>query len=353
MLLERSKETKVSRQTLYEQVWATPMSKLAKQYEVSDVALAKQCRKHDIPYPGMGYWRRKETGKPVKQVPLPPTLDPNKQMITIRGAILPVALRQMSEDLVRWINEEREERQKLDVPHRLTNPHPLLMGLLADLERAKDDSSGAARRKILGLLNIHVGPQLLPRAYCILDTLLKGLEARGYQFKVEQDHEHPFGVIMNGERVEFCLLQEDAPSDQNVRGRLCLHISYQRGDGLQINWRDGKTTRLETCLNDFVIGLLKVAEGQKAWRLELEAIRTQSRRRIEEGQRCEEELARQKALEQEAVNWAKAQQLRAYLSEVKNMLIQKHGKIEQGSPADQWLTWAHQHADRIDPLTAK
>ena len=28
----------------------------------------------------------------------------------------------------------------------------------------------------------------------------------------------------------------------------------------------------------------------------------------------------------------------------------KHGEIELGSHADQWLTWAHQHADRLDPL---
>ena len=57
-----------------------------------------------------------------------------------------------------------------------------------------------------------------------------------------------------------------------------------------------------------------------------------------------------KELEQEAVNWAKAQQLRGYLAALKEMLIAKHGEIQPGSPADQWLSWAHQHADRLDPL---
>jgi len=55
-------------------------------------------------------------------------------------------------------------------------------------------------------------------------------------------------------------------------------------------------------------------------------------------------------LEQEAVNWAKAQQLRGYLAALKEVLIAKHGEIQTGSPADHWLSWAHQHADRLDPL---
>ena len=77
------------------------------------------------------------------------------------------------------------------------------------------------------------------------------------------------------------------------------------------------------------------------------------RRRYEEAQKREEELARQRALEQEAANWAKAQQIRIYLSAVKAMLTVKHGRIQSGSPADQWLTWAHQHADRLDPVVGE
>lgn len=37
------------------------------------------------------------------------------------------------------------------------------------------------------------------------------------------------------------------------------------------------------------------------------------------------------ALEQEAVNWAKAQQLRGYQAALKEMLIAKHGEIQPQS----------------------
>jgi hypothetical protein len=45
------------RERLYDQVWTVPMQKLRTEYGVSDVALAKTCRKLQIPVPGRGYGR--------------------------------------------------------------------------------------------------------------------------------------------------------------------------------------------------------------------------------------------------------------------------------------------------------
>jgi len=36
------------------------MRTLAQEFGISDVGLAKVCRKHNIPVPPVGYWRRKE-----------------------------------------------------------------------------------------------------------------------------------------------------------------------------------------------------------------------------------------------------------------------------------------------------
>ncbi len=44
-----------TRQELYDLVWSQPMRTLASQFGVSDVALAKTCRNHDIPIPPRGY----------------------------------------------------------------------------------------------------------------------------------------------------------------------------------------------------------------------------------------------------------------------------------------------------------
>src|ERR1700730_12387095 len=61
-----------NRDELYEEVWTTPMKTLAKKYDISDVGLAKTCRKLSIPLPGRGYWARKEAGQKVERVALPP-----------------------------------------------------------------------------------------------------------------------------------------------------------------------------------------------------------------------------------------------------------------------------------------
>ena len=64
--------SRYNREELFEKVWATPMQELAKEYGVSDVALAKACKRRRIPLPGRGYWAKKAAGKPVpKRPPLP------------------------------------------------------------------------------------------------------------------------------------------------------------------------------------------------------------------------------------------------------------------------------------------
>jgi len=48
----------LSREELYEQVWSVPMVRLAKEYGLSDVGLAKIGKKHNIPRPPVCYWAK-------------------------------------------------------------------------------------------------------------------------------------------------------------------------------------------------------------------------------------------------------------------------------------------------------
>jgi hypothetical protein len=60
-----------SREEFYDLVWSKPMTHLAKEFALSDVALHKVCKKHGIPNPPLGWWAKKAAGKPVKQTLLP------------------------------------------------------------------------------------------------------------------------------------------------------------------------------------------------------------------------------------------------------------------------------------------
>lgn len=362
----------VQRQALYDQVWAQPMTKLAKEYGISNVALAKIFKKLNIPYPWRGYWRRKETGKAVKQLPLPANSDPAKQVVTIHRTIRPEAVAQMSEDTSQRVAAEQAPEQKIEVPDRLTKPHRLLSEHLTEWRSPKVDEYGAIWSGNIRQLNIRVSSKGLSRALRIMNTLFSALEARGYPVGIQEGYKKSLGVRINGQPVEFGLEEKfqriERPEDKSRRpdpwgyrryeyvptGTLILKITEWGADGLQKTWSDGKTSKLESSLNDFVVGLLKVAEAAKARRLKQEQEeqlrREAERRRQEEESKRQEELARRQRLEQEAASWVKAQQLRAYLVALKDMLIAKHGEIQSGSQADQWLAWAHQHADRLDLL---
>lgn len=52
------REIKIERKQLHKQVWSKPMSKLAKDYGISDVGLKKICKKLNVPTPPRGYWAR-------------------------------------------------------------------------------------------------------------------------------------------------------------------------------------------------------------------------------------------------------------------------------------------------------
>ena len=53
------------RETLYDLVWMAPVSEIARRLGVSDVGLAKLCRRASIPLPGRGYWGRVESGQQI------------------------------------------------------------------------------------------------------------------------------------------------------------------------------------------------------------------------------------------------------------------------------------------------
>jgi hypothetical protein len=73
------------REKLYEEVWKEPVLVVANRYGISNVALAKACRKLAVPLPPRGYWARVRTGrKALPRPPLPPYESPSGIQITRR-----------------------------------------------------------------------------------------------------------------------------------------------------------------------------------------------------------------------------------------------------------------------------
>src|SRR3989304_369350 len=374
---------RLTRREMYEQVWSEPMIKLSKRYGLSDVGLRKRCKKLDIPVPALGYWRKKEVGKAEPPPPLPP-FDGDEAIefhVKIEKAERqPLDAEHYTQAEAR-IAYEREDNNRIHVPSTLRSPHPYI----AKTKEAFDNAEPSRYSRDKGLLTAHgekldisVSRNSLQRALRVMNTLIKALEARGFKVSIATEKKNEYyssyktSVFVLGQSIEFGLKEflkqtkrELTPAekkerpwadkfeyDYNPSGRLSLEI--KNWEAPRKNWSDAKIKRVEDCLNDFIVALIKTSVELRT----REVQRKQEERNRMEWERLREERDRRRREEEtqiqnlivSAANWQKCKQLREYINAVKEDGIRKNGCIEPGSELDKWLTWANQQAERFDPL---
>jgi hypothetical protein len=75
---------RLTRQALYERVWAEPVDSLAEAWGLSGRGLAKVCQRMGVPVPPRGYWAKVQHGKPQRRLPLKDTPGGDPAEIVIR-----------------------------------------------------------------------------------------------------------------------------------------------------------------------------------------------------------------------------------------------------------------------------
>ena len=213
--MENMENKTLTRQELYELVWKTPMRRLACQFGLSDVGLAKNCRRHAIPTPKPGYWAKKRHGKIVRRIPLPPGDD---ALITLGSYTDTPVPKPPKPSLVSTFFDpelgrqaEIEAKGSIVVPDSLRSPHSLVERTRDGLVAASKDK-GYHREPVLFprclgdlcCLDVRVGPLNINRAMRIMDALIKVLETRGYKVSVpSQRWEHGTPIERWGVASEF------------------------------------------------------------------------------------------------------------------------------------------------------
>ena len=349
----------VTRTNLFNQVWDMPISQLAKKYGISDVGLAKICRRMEIPRPPRGYWRKLEVGK----APLRPTILPAAKSCPDHIMIIPTP----EEFRTKTLGDPPEF---VPVPEILADPHPLTRKSLAALNRGRRDDRGLITPRERICLDVSVTRPSIDRACRIMDALLKALEAHGYPLSVTQDEKPKTEVIVDGEGLEFgidekirCTVHVHTSADDariprtfefpprydySSTGRLSLRLRNAYSCGRQ-QWSDGKHQKVENLLGSFIQGFkvaaqLKKAQReererwQKQWEEEAERRRERERMAYIEGKRAEKLTADVNA-------WVQAARIRRYTAELKHINVRVPRLSE-------WIAWALKYADSIDPLHA-
>ena len=348
------------RELLYAEVWEQPVTKVGEKYGVSDVAIAKLCRRLRVPVPGRGYWARKAAGQTLKQTPLPPFKDP--PVIVYRKHVRAPQPQDDPGDpeLARIADVESH---KVSVP---TVEHKLISKARQVLERARVDEYGRSIHPPSSpCLDILVSKEILDRALAIMNGLVFALEAEGLQVTVGGTST---SAEVFGQQVAFGLDEDlrlkerkEVKSYSSTRlvnvyersGNLAVRLRTS-AKGSRAHWGDSKTKRLEDLLPACVGGIFRHArsirmerEAQK--QRELEWVR-QHTEEAERARKAYEERQRLENLESCVSHWQKAGQIRAFVDAYQKMCEEKGEPIGPDSPKAQWIAWARGKADQFDPL---
>lgn len=353
---------RLTRTELHERVWATPMRTLAKEFGMSDVGLAKICRKHNVPVPPVGYWRRKETGYKVKCPPLPPAKDGREHLdIYIRERLRPEF-----EDLA------RQTAPKIAIAPDVSHPFALRSEKL--LRRGKLNQRGLVIAKNGALSHILVSREQLPRALKILNALLLALEERNQPASWPKQENALLAVSIDDEAVRFSLseITDSAPHiltpsevnhpwsapkyDYKLTRRLQLQIANLPPfmGPIRRTWADGKQQRIEDCIGDFMVGLTVAAAAIRKNRQETEERhrrREEDRKREEEERRIAEEQKRKAELVTELIgNWEEAVRLRRFVQAIEEETARSDFSEAERKDIQQVANWTREYADSLDPL---
>lgn len=358
------KEYIIRREELYDKIWTKPMVEIAKEYGLSDKAIAKICNKLNVPVPGVGYWQKLEAGENLKRKPLPdikPT-DPTEHRISKRVPEYDIVI---SEEAQKRIEEENDPSNKIIVPEKRTNIHWLIKKTELSLEapyRAKKFLNSSNEE---GVFKLYVSAENLKRALRILDTLIKSLEKRKYLVYINRGLlcvklygvEIGFFLKENSKRIE--LKKESVYSFRDYdflpTGIFVLSIEdFNCQHLIQRNFADLKSVKVEDRLNEFIIGLIIASQAKIAHELYLERQHKlweeKEKKRKELLRAIENERKKIKTLRRNATRHYNSNLIRQYITQYKLKLLDETLTPEKRQEIMDYIDWALKQADRLDPL---
>jgi hypothetical protein len=344
------------------------MTKVAEEFGISDVALKKICQKHRVPTPPRGYWAKKDAGKPVKRVSFRETADPQDERIVIHGSRNNLAseVRQVLEQE----RERRNTRQRTQPSTEVvsTGPvhdvHAAVAATARALRKAKPDAGDVVHATGQGHCGIEVGAASIEGVIAILDTIARGLAARGL---VLEPLEELMCVAIPPDAIKFLLIErverrnhvptmEELAKEERLRkkqerdgrlgiwsfdreraypefdfirtGELSIQIADQYVRGLRRSWKDGRRQRVEDLVDDIVSGFVTYLSGVKARREERERWQREWRRqeqlRALARARQERETRRREFLQRFVAISTEADELRSFLDRPRPRMPECH-----------------------------
>ncbi len=380
-----------TRQSLYDLAWSEPILSLAKKLSLSDRGLAKICIAANIPVPARGYWAKKQAGKRVSPVALPPRALGQTDFVHIgrdwyRSESEDAAI--MAEPIppapVFTPDMETVRKQaaslvaKAPLPLRDTHGwHSQIQKLLnADEERARKQRADPYPSSWNAPL--FDGPFEVRRLR-ILNALFVCLTRCGMSPHVGDKHGRDLSVTVGTTNVPLVLDSMTAAKQiererqgyvfmaRGPKDRMRLSIAHRwSGEKLGTSWEDEQGKPLERRLREIaaeiiVFGEQAVRDGAlhaHQWRIKRKADLEEAerkrkaeeeRRRLERIAKAEKERVDHLLAQADALH--RAQQIRAYVESVRTLNVTASEPMS-AEELESWSGWALAQADRIDPVVS-
>ena len=204
----------LTRKQLYDLVWKEPISILAKKYSIAVSDLRKICVRMEVPLPPNGHWSKVKFGKPVTTIKLSDNFTGKDEVIIGNEDTEEVEQDSPMSILRRTIAEiENTKGLSLKVPEKLSNPDLHVIKTKEYFEAVerfhKSRLDYSHYPESVDTLSIDVTKESLPRAYRIMDTIVKLLKARNHSIKFSYRDSH---AVIEGEEIEFRLREKQRVS---------------------------------------------------------------------------------------------------------------------------------------------
>jgi len=251
-----SDSVKLTRQELYELVWAEPIAKVGPKLGVSDTAVAKVCRKLNVPRPPRGYWARLEHGYRVHKPPLPKATKNTPDSYLLN----PISHRP------KQVSLKNAPTPELKISASTGRYHPLVSEIRADLTGNHADQYG----RIYSQYGISVSKKNIKRTCRFLDTFVGTLTKLGFNFEVHKDR---LCIVFDDVRLRLEIHEPAnlikpvvkdkwgyARREYKPSGRITFKIWSSYLYGYRSEWSDGSKRLLEDRLQEVIGVVLKAPD---------------------------------------------------------------------------------------------
>lgn len=339
-----------TRQELYQLVWKEPLSAIAKRLNVSVAGLRNTCVRLKIPLPYRGYWSQVRFGTTT----IIPELPDINESAPISFLEIDMSHLQLDSKRSRLLVLQKQIIQKqsklLKVPKRLTNPEKEIKECVEWYKKDKVKPREGFLQFGGNKLSMKITKTHLNRAFCLMNTFIKILKARGHKIKFQYGDTC---AVIFGQSIEIYLREKlkrtetgkDYPMyDFTPCGLFVLAIDKWGG---KREYVDGKQ-KLEEMLPKIIASMEIQAEEERQWK-----IKNEKRQKIREERekehialerKKEKELTDFKALLISSERWHKAENLRHFIDKMEKSFVNRNSAL------DEWLEWARRKADWYDPF---